>query len=53
MPTSCCGHGVEWFEIARNEMVDGGRALHNLDRVRADHPIVMHGVSMSTVDRPA
>jgi len=42
------GHGVDWFEIiSENYMVAGGRALHNLDRVRADHPIVMHGVSMS------
>jgi len=39
---------VDWFEIiSENYMVDGGRPLAMLDRVRADYPIVMHGVSMS------
>jgi uncharacterized protein len=39
---------VDWFEIiSENYMVAGGRPLAMLDRVRADYPIVMHGVSMS------
>jgi hypothetical protein len=39
---------VDWFEIiSENFMVDGGRPLHVLDRVRADYPVVMHGVSLS------
>lgn len=39
---------VDWFEIlSENYMVPGGRPLHMLDRVRADYPLVMHGVSMS------
>ncbi len=39
---------VDWFEIiSENYMVGGGKPLHFLDRVRADYPLVMHGVSMS------
>jgi uncharacterized protein (UPF0276 family) len=39
---------VDWFEIiSENYMVLGGRPLAMLDRIRADYPIVMHGVSMS------
>lgn len=39
---------VDWFEIlSENYMVPGGKPLHMLDRIRADYPIVMHGVSMS------
>lgn len=39
---------IDWFEIiSENFMVAGGKPLHNLDKVRADYPIVMHGVSMS------
>lgn len=39
---------VDWFEIiSENYMVEGGRPLAMLDQVRADYPIVMHGVSMS------
>lgn len=40
--------GVDWLEIlSENYMIPGGRALHWLDRIRADHPMVMHGVSLS------
>ena len=40
--------GVDWFEIlSENFMVAGGKPRHYLDRVRADYPIVMHGVSMN------
>ena len=39
---------VDWFEIlSENYMVPGGKPLYHLDRVRADYPVVMHGVSMS------
>jgi len=39
---------VDWLEIiSENYMVPGGKPLHHLDRIRADHPMVMHGVSMS------
>lgn len=39
---------VDWLEvISENYMVPGGKPLHHLDRIRRDHPMVMHGVSMS------
>ena len=39
---------VDWFEvISENFLVDGGRPLHVLDRVRDDYPVVLHGVSLS------
>ena len=39
---------VDWFEIlSENYMVDGGKPLYFLDKIRADYPMVMHGVSMS------
>jgi uncharacterized protein (UPF0276 family) len=39
---------VDWFEIlTENFLVAGGRPLHNLERVRAQYPLVMHGVSLS------
>lgn len=39
---------VEWLEvISENFMVDGGKPLTILDRIRADYPMTMHGVSMS------
>ncbi|MEW8030437.1 MAG: DUF692 domain-containing protein [Candidatus Thiodiazotropha sp.] len=39
---------VDWFEIiSENYMVDGGKPLHYLNRVRELYPMVMHGVSMS------
>lgn len=39
---------VDWFEIiSENYMVPGGKPLHFLDRIRAEYPIVMHGVSLS------
>jgi len=40
--------GVDWFEtISENFMVDGGRPLDVLTRVRERYPIVLHGVSLS------
>lgn len=39
---------VDWFEIlSENYMVEGGKPLHYLERIRADYPMVMHGVSLS------
>jgi uncharacterized protein (UPF0276 family) len=39
---------VDWFEvISENFMVDGGNPHAILERIRADYPIVLHGVSMS------
>lgn len=39
---------VDWFEvITENYLVPGGKPLHYLDRIRADYPMVMHGVSLS------
>ncbi|MBL4743950.1 MAG: DUF692 domain-containing protein [Cycloclasticus sp.] len=39
---------VDWFEIlSENYMVPGGKPLANLDKIRTNYPMVMHGVSMS------
>lgn len=39
---------VDWFEIiSENYMVEGGKPLDYLDRIREHYPMVMHGVSMS------
>lgn len=39
---------LDWFEIlTENYLVDGGKPLHYLDRIREKYPIVMHGVSLS------
>ena len=39
---------VDWFELlSENYLVPGGKPLHYLDRIRADYPVVMHGVSLS------
>jgi len=39
---------LDWFEIiSENYMVDGGKPLYYLDRIRELYPIVMHGVSLS------
>ena len=39
---------LDWLEIlSENYMVDGGKPLHFLDRIRALYPVVMHGVSLS------
>lgn len=40
--------GVDWLEIiSENYLVDGGKPLHYLDRIRALYPLAMHGVSLS------
>jgi uncharacterized protein (UPF0276 family) len=39
---------VDWFEaLSENYMIPGGKPLYFLDRIRADYPIVLHGVSLS------
>jgi len=39
---------IDWFEvITENYLIPGGRPLHNLEKIRENYPIVMHGVSLS------
>ena len=39
---------LDWFEIlTENYLVEGGKPLYYLDKIRADYPMVMHGVSLS------
>jgi len=39
---------IDWFEIiSENYMIEGGKPLYFLDKIRRDYPMVMHGVSMS------
>lgn len=39
---------VDWFEaLSENYMIPGGKPLDYLDRIRADYPVVLHGVSLS------
>jgi uncharacterized protein len=39
---------LAWFEfLTENYLVDGGRPLEWLEQIRADYPMVMHGVSLS------
>lgn len=39
---------VDWLEvISDNYMVQGGKPLAMLDQIRANYPLVMHGVSLS------
>lgn len=39
---------VDWLEIVTdNFLVDGGKPLVTLERIRRDHPMAMHGVAMS------
>jgi hypothetical protein len=42
------GVRADWFEvISENFMIPGGRPLAVLERVRAERPVVLHGVSLS------
>lgn len=44
---------VAWFEaISENYMDTGGRPLAVLETVRADHPVALHGVSLSIGYKP-
>ena len=39
---------VDWFEvITENHLVPGGKPVFYLERIRADYPMAMHGVSLS------
>lgn len=39
---------VDWFEvITENFLIDGGRPLYYLDRIRELYPMVLHSVSLS------
>jgi uncharacterized protein (UPF0276 family) len=43
-----CPCRVDWFEaITENYIDSGGRPLHVLECVRRDHPVALHGVSLS------
>ena len=45
---------VDWFEaLTENYLVPGGKPLHYLDRIRAEFPMVLHGVSLSIGSRDA
>ena len=47
-PSILDGQRADWFEvISENFMIRGGRPLAILEQVRADTPIVLHGVSLS------
>ena len=42
------GRGAEWFEaISENYVATQGRPLAVLEAVRRDHPVALHGVSLS------
>ena len=39
---------VDWLEIiSENYLIPGGKPLQNLEAIRKDYPMVMHGVSLS------
>ena len=39
---------VDWFEaLSENYLIPGGKPLYFLDRIRAEYPMVLHGVSLS------
>jgi len=39
---------IDWFEIiSENFMVDGGKALENLEKILELYPVVQHGVSLA------
>lgn len=39
---------LDWFEaLTENYLVPGGKPLHYLERIRADYPVVLHGVALS------
>jgi uncharacterized protein len=39
---------IDWFEVlTENYLVDGGKPLYYLNRIRENYPVVMHGVSLS------
>ena len=39
---------VDWFEaLSENYMIPGGKPLDYLTKIRAEYPVVMHGVSLS------
>ena len=39
---------IDWFEaLSENYMIPGGKPLDYLTKIRANYPVVMHGVSLS------
>jgi hypothetical protein len=48
MSTPPAQWGVDWFEVVSENFIgNDGYAAHVLERVRAERPVVMHGVSLS------
>jgi hypothetical protein len=48
MRTAPDAWGIDWFEIITENFIDNfGYAAHVLERIAANRPIVMHGVSLS------
>ncbi|MDH5208090.1 MAG: DUF692 family protein, partial [Burkholderiaceae bacterium] len=44
---ACSAPGL-WYEVhAENYMVDGGPRIAWLERIRAAHPVSLHGVALS------
>lgn len=41
-------HAIDWLEVlSENYMIEGGKPLYYLDKIRERYPVVMHGVSLS------
>lgn len=39
---------IDWFEaVSENYLAPGGKPIQMLERIRANYPVVLHGVSMS------
>ena len=44
----CIPREIDWFEaLTENYMAEGGYALHMLEQVRRERPVVLHGVCLS------
>jgi uncharacterized protein len=42
------GEGIRWLEILFDQhLIAGGPALHNLERLRATHPLTLHGAGLA------
>jgi uncharacterized protein len=38
---------VGWFEVHAENYMEGGRAIRDLERIRRDYPVAVHGVGLS------
>jgi uncharacterized protein (UPF0276 family) len=42
------GQDIRWLEILIDQhLVDGGEELHNLEKLRRDHPLTLHGTGLA------